>query len=171
MGQEKKSQIPANISRGIPTTLVADNSDWKNKTTMGAGEETYNTNCILIQHKVLSENLESCKVSIQADYSDDRRKHCSFRSVPITLPKYYCKKALPKKFTFESSVKTIKIAEHSVQASLKTIAWVLCRISASDKTNHHVPAWSGFQSLTSKKPALCEVNVGYLPAITDTPTK
>ena len=70
--REQNSQIPANISRGIPTTLVADNIDWKNKTTMGAGEKTHNTNCILIQHKVLSENLESCKVSIQVDYSDDR---------------------------------------------------------------------------------------------------
>ena len=34
-----------------------------------------------------------------------------------------------------------------------------------------VPAWSGFQSLTSQKSFLCEVNVGYQEAITETPTK
>ena len=37
--------------------------------------------------------------------------------------------------------------------------------------DHAIPAWSAFQSITSRKPSLCEVNVGYLPAITDTPTK
>ena len=36
--------------------------------------------------------------------------------------------------------------------------------------DHSIPAWSAFQSITSRKPFLCEVNVGYLPAITDTPT-
>ena len=37
--------------------------------------------------------------------------------------------------------------------------------------DHAIPAWSAFQSITSRKPSLCKVNVGYLQAITDTPTK
>ena len=34
-----------------------------------------------------------------------------------------------------------------------------------------IPAWSAFQSKTSSKPTHCEVNVGYLPTITESPTK
>ena len=37
--------------------------------------------------------------------------------------------------------------------------------------DHVIPAWSAFHSITSRKQSLCEVNVGYLPAITDRPTK
>ena len=62
----------------------------------------------------------------------------------------------------------MEITEHSVKASCKTIAWILCRMLDDD---HAIPAWSAFQSITGRKPSLCEVNVGYLPAITDTPTK
>ena len=43
-------------------------------------------------------------------------------------------------------------------------------LRALDKTNN-IPAWSAFQSVTTDYPTLCEVNVGYMPPIHDTPTK
>ena len=57
-----------------------------------------------------------------------------------------------------------------VQGSKKTIAWVLSRRGNSN-TDIVAPTWSAFQQLTTRKPVLCEANVGYHPAIRDTPTK
>ena len=35
----------------------------------------------------------------------------------------------------------------------------------------NIPAWSAYQSMTSQTPKLCEVNVGYMSSIPETPTK
>ena len=57
--------IPANITKNVSTILVADNIDWKNKPLSGI--ETHNTNCILIQHQVLSQNIGRPIVSLQGN--------------------------------------------------------------------------------------------------------
>ena len=57
--------IPANITKNVSTILVADNIDWKNKPLSGIG--THNTNCILIQHQVLSQNIGRPIVSLQGN--------------------------------------------------------------------------------------------------------
>ena len=41
--------IPSNIISDVPTTLVLDNIDWKNKSIRGSGNKTHHTSCI--QHK------------------------------------------------------------------------------------------------------------------------
>ena len=45
--KKQNAQIPANISKNVITTMVADNIDWKNKNI--SGKETHNTNMIHIQ--------------------------------------------------------------------------------------------------------------------------
>ena len=47
--------------------------------------------------------------------------------------------------------------------------WILSRLNNEDEPR--IPSWSGFQYLTSLPPALCKINVDYLQAITDSPTK
>ena len=167
--RNQNKDIPANISKNVPTTLVADNIYWKNKSI--GGEETHNTNCILIQHEVLSQNLGNSKVSLTPNYDFDKKKHKSFKSTLSNLPDYYCKKGPCNKFKFRNSADITKVEIHSVKASLKTIAWVLCMLDLDNEANNLVPAWSAFQSITCKKLPLCEVNIGYFPAIRDTPTK
>ena len=54
-------------------------------------------------------------------------------------------------------------------SSNRTLLWILSRLNNEDETR--IPSWSGFQYLTSTPPALCKINVGYLQAITDSPTK
>ena len=121
--RNQNSRIPANISKNIPTTLVADNIDWKNKSI--GGRETHNTNCILIQHQILSDNSGRPNVNLQATYDFDRKKHTSLKTAPTELPKYLFKKTPCKRFYFPDTASLINIAEHSVKTSLKTIAWVL----------------------------------------------
>ena len=70
-------------------------------------------------------------------------------------------------FHFDNQLAPVEV--EYVTASKKTIAWLLCR--RGNSSGDLVPAWSAFQSLTSKKRELCDVNVGYHPAIQDTPTK
>lgn len=60
--RRKNNQIPANISKKVTTTLVADNIDWKNKHI--SGKETHNTNMILVQHELLS-GIVGSKVNLK----------------------------------------------------------------------------------------------------------
>ena len=164
--KKQNSCIPVNIAKGVPTTMVADNIDWKNKCI--SGKETHNTNCILIQHDSVTDRSRF-KVNLQPNYDFDRRKHVSFKSEPDVLPTYYLKKNECEKFVFDNRKKIVLGTEHLEQSSLKTLSWILCRME--NKSENVVPAWSAFQNKTSSKPYLCEVNVGYLPAITESPTK
>ena len=48
--------VPNNIDEDSIVKLVADNIDWKNKTFKG--EETYNTNFILVQENTLLKDTD-----------------------------------------------------------------------------------------------------------------
>ena len=86
-GRNCSSDIPSNILRGLPTTHVADNIDWKNKELSGYNE-THNTNSILIQHKIRSDALDRAQVSLKPSYDFVRKHHRSFKSQPVTLPEF-----------------------------------------------------------------------------------
>ena len=59
-----------------------------------------------------------------------------------------------------------------IQSSKKTLCWVLMRLIAGAPDKQNIPAWSAFQQLTSAGNISSGlINVGYLPPITDTPTK
>ena len=152
--QNQNSHIPDNITKGIFTTVVADNIDWKNKSL--SGKETHNTNCILIQHDAYSESSGS-KVNVEPDYNYDKKKHRSFKGEPSVLPTYYFKKTNCENFVLNDSNEIIKSTENSVQSSFKTIFWILC--GREKELDDLIPAWSAFQSKTSSKPTLCEGNI------------
>ena len=116
----------------------------------------------------MSGNTKRTKTVLEPRYDFDRKGHKRSIKVPNPLPKFYQKKTPCEKIYFRNSNSLIQIPVHSVKASCKTLVWVLMR--TLDK-NNKVPAWSAFQSITTDYPNLCEVNVGYLPAIYDTPTK
>ena len=64
--QYQSNLIPSNIISGVPTTLVSDNIDWKNKSIWESSNETHHTNCILIQHREdqqLKQEKKSCYAS------------------------------------------------------------------------------------------------------------
>ena len=86
--------------KNVLTTLVADNIDWENKSLSGI--ETHNTNCILIQHRVLSQNIGCPKVSLQGNYEFDRKKHSSFRILLTELPRFFFKSIHPSEFSSPS---------------------------------------------------------------------
>ena len=164
--RKMNSNIPTNMSKNVPTTLVADNIDWKNKSITGT--ETHHTNRILVQHQTMSANFGRPKVYLEADYSFDRKKHKAFKSLPYSLPNVYFKKCPAKLFDIDDTASLIRVQERSVIASKETIAWILRRME--DKENK-IPAWSAYQSMTSLRPKLCEVNVGYMSSIPASPTK
>ena len=115
--RKQNTIIPPNIKKHTETTVIADNIDSKNKSLIGTGRETHNTNVILVQHnKADSENSES-KVSLQADYACVNKKNALFTSDGADiLSEFHFKKCLPKKFVFENSVTTIRVEQHSVYA-------------------------------------------------------
>ena len=135
---------------------------------INCGKETHHTNCILIQHDAES-TISGAKVNLQANYEYDSKKRISFKSEVSSLPAYYFKKTECDKFVFSKNDEIVKGSENTEHSSLKTLSWILCRKKNNEESS--VPGWSAFQNITSCKPNLCEVNVGYLPAITESPTK
>ena len=70
--ESQSSIIPSNIKPGIPTTMVADNIDWENKSLTGQ-DQTHNTNSILIQNDTHDDNLLKSPVSLKATYNFNRK--------------------------------------------------------------------------------------------------
>ena len=170
--QCENSYIPGNIKKGNITTHVADNIDWNNKTL--SGKQTHHTNSILIQHKSLDSDKEA-NVAMNANYEFDRKKHRSYKAVAPDIPEFHYKKSDCHKFYFDCFDNVQQLSVVSQSASKKTLIWVLCRLNSNseipDTITTVVPAWSGFQHLTCEKPNLSEIDVGYLSAILDSPTK
>ena len=52
---------------------------------------------------------------------------------------------------------------------MSSLLWILSRLN--NKEDICIPSWSGFQFLTPVASSLCKINVGYLQAIPDSPTK
>jgi hypothetical protein len=166
--ERQHSDIPSNIAKGIQTTHIADNIDWKNKQLSGT-HETHNTNAILVQHNIPgpanNDARQKAQVSVTPEYDFRREDHHSFIAKLAELPQYSGKKAGPESIAYkqDSSQKECE------KSKLETLAWVKCRRGKDDPSNQIVPAWSAFRQLTTKD---CppRVNVGYLPAITAPPT-
>ena len=165
---ERNTDIPSNIKKGLPTTHVADNIDWKNKELSGCNE-THNTNSILVQHRLegpAGETMRQAHVSLTPNYEFTRKEHRSYKGKKDSLPHLTVKKTNPEPINYED--------EHSREeyrkSSTETLAWVMCRRGIKDPSEQKVPAWSAFRQLTTpiNPPG---VNVGYLPAITLPPTQ
>ena len=74
--QYQSNLIPSNIISGVPTTLVSDNIDWKNKSIRGNSNETHHTNCILIKHKEDQQlKEEKSAVTLHPNYNYNRKTH------------------------------------------------------------------------------------------------
>ena len=167
--KKQHSNIPSNMRKGIPTTHVADNIDWKNKDLIGT--ETHNTHSILIQQKcpVPAESgmRKKAQVSVVPDYNFTRKEHRSFKAERTELPQYIPTKAGPIPLEYQEVTNT----NESSTSSKKTVAWAKCRMNTHADAQHaqNVPALSAFWQLTTKEypPG---VNVGYMPAITAPPT-
>ena len=69
--EQQSSLLPCNIEKGLITTLVFDNIDWKNKDSKG--KETHNTNSILIQE--IPSQCNFTKVNLNPNYDLERSKH------------------------------------------------------------------------------------------------
>ena len=78
--------IPLNIKVNIPTTLVADSTDWENK-GLTRKEQTHNMNSILIQQTDASEASQS-SIQLEPNYKFDRKQRRSFKSKATSLPQF-----------------------------------------------------------------------------------
>ena len=74
--EQQSSLLPSNIEKGLITTLVFDNIDWKNKDHKG--KETLNTNLILIQE--IPSQCNFTRVNLNPNYDFERSKHLSFKA-------------------------------------------------------------------------------------------
>ena len=87
---------------------IADNIDRKNKTFKG--EETHNTNSILIQENTLLKDTERKGIVLQPNYDFDRKTHHSYKGATTTLDtinflREKCKLLEKKKFTVTQNMK------------------------------------------------------------------
>ena len=82
-GENQSKLVPNNIDEDSIVTPVADNIDWKNKTFKG--EETHNTNSILIHENTLLKDTERKGIVLQPDYDFDRKTHHSYKGATTTL--------------------------------------------------------------------------------------
>ena len=158
---KQKTHIPPNIKKGRCTTHVADNIDW-------ARTQVHHTNSILIQHEPSGTKQEYTKVHLQADYEFDRNTFRSFKADKKNFPetkfrRVPCTSLSSPEFTGNPQM---------IQSSKKTLCWVLMRMISGAPDKQNIPAWSAFQQLTSAGNISSGLtNIGYLPPITDTPTK
>ena len=75
LSEQQSSLLSSNIEKGLITTLVFDNMDWKNKDC--EGKETHNTNSILIQE--IPSQCNFTRVNLNSNYDSERSKHRSFK--------------------------------------------------------------------------------------------
>ena len=144
-------------------THVFDNIDWKNKNVQRT--ETHHTNSILVQKYDITEDL--AKISLEPKYHFNRKKHRSYKGKHQKLPSVNFKRAKPKLLPYPS------YHEHQEydRLSLKTLAWMYARLHKNDSSNNQkIPAWSAFQELSTQV-LPNQINVGYLPPITDSTTE
>ena len=162
--EAQSSIIPKNIQKKVVTTHIADNIDFKNKNI--EGNETHNTNSILVQHTCNSRTASS-KISLTPDYDFIRKDHRSYKAKTQELKPYTGrKKVAPMKLlNITSSEKT-----EFQRSTMKNQAWVTCRMNNVVKEEIQIPAWSAFQKMTTSENAKM-VDVGYLPPIMGSPTK
>ena len=82
--EQQSSLLPSNIEKGLITTLVFDNIDWKNKDHKG--KETHNTNSILIQEIPSHQSqFNFTRVNLNPNYDFERSKHRSFKAFETNL--------------------------------------------------------------------------------------
>ena len=150
--------IPSNIKKGVITTHIFDNIDWKNKSI--SRQESHHTNSILVQKDNYLERLSN--ISIEPSYNFSRKDHRSYKGSDEVLPNFYLRRGPVKLLDYSP----VEGRENSLESSLHTLAWVYSRINAEKQT---MPSWSGFKELVST----CDpeiINVGYLPPIPFPPT-
>ena len=166
--QYQSNLIPSNIISGVPATLVSDNVDWKNKSVRGSSNETYHTNCILIQHKKDHQlKPEKSPVTLHPNYSYNRKTHRSFKGMEINLPNNTVwKKSESPKLSYNHDPKMICEMKRT---SKRTLVWANSR-KHPEKGETIVPAWTGFQVL-SKRNQPKEVSIGFMLAIPAPPTQ
>ena len=114
----------------------------------------------MVQKYDLSNQLS--KVSLEPDYSYEKKNHRSFKSSETELAPVTSKRGNPKKLKYTPIV----ASSESTNSSLKTLAWCLLRLNRPGL----VPSWSGFQEITSEHD-LEQAVVGYLPPVPATPTE
>ena len=155
--------VPNNIDEDSIVTLVADNIDWKNKTFKG--EETHNTNFILIQENTLLKDTERKGIVLQPDYDFDRKTHHSYKGVTATLDTINFVRGKCKLL----EKKEIHGNTEYEKSSTENVAWGLTRYEASDRRSQIVPSWTCFQKLIYPNKNT-KVSVGSLTPITAPPT-
>ena len=67
-----------------PTTHVADNIDWENKSLTGSNQ-THSTNSILIQHTQNVAGENDTNITLKPDYNFIRNSHRSFKAKIICI--------------------------------------------------------------------------------------
>ena len=166
--QYQSNLIPSNIISGVPATLVSDNVDWKNKSVRGSSNETYHTNCILIQHKKDHQlKPEKSPVTLHPNYSYNRKTHRSFKGMEINLPNNTVwKKSESPKLSYNHDPKMICEMKRT---SKRTLVWANSR-KHPEKGETIVLAWTRFQVL-SKRNQPKEVSIGFMLAIPAPPTQ
>ena len=156
--ENQSKLVPNNIDKDSIVTLVADNIDWKNKTFKG--EETHNSNSILIQENTLLKDTERKGIVLQPDYDFNRKTHHSCKGVTTTLD------------TINFAIGKCKLLEkkeiHGIteyeRSSTENFAGGLTQYAASNRGPQIACSWTGFLKLIY--PNKNTISVGYLPSIT-----
>ena len=152
------------LKKNIATTHVADKIDWENKSVTG---QTHNTNSILIQH-INDSKARNSSILLEPDYEFDRKQHRSYKGKSIELPHFTGEKKCNTTLkAFDSSKE--RDNNEFTKSLLTNRLWAKCRFK-NEISEAVVPSWSSFHKQTCVASAKKAI-VGYLPAVTDSPTK
>ena len=130
--EQQSSLLPSNIGKGLITTLLFDNIDWKNKDHKG--KETHNTNSILIQE--IPSQCNFTRVNLNPNYDFKRSKNRSFKAFetnlePVTFIRSQCKDLIYKENNYE---------EEYNDSKNRILAWVMSRLTISRHSEQSIPS-------------------------------
>ena len=132
--EQQSSLLPSNIEKGLITTLVFDNIDWKNRNHKA--KETHDTNSILIQE--IPSQCTFTRVNLNPNYDFERSKHRSFKAFEtnlehVTFKKSQCKDLIYKESNYE---------EEYNDSKNRILAWVMSRLTVSRHSEQSIPSSS-----------------------------
>ena len=150
--ENQSSIFPSNIKESQPTTHVADNIDWENRSLAGSNQ-THNTNSIFFQHTADQNNTS---ITLIPDYNFIRSSHRSFKAKVARLPQF---KGTKKNDAISSGpIDSQTEVKEFEMSTVKYQLWAYCiKKMENDK---EIPAWSSFQKYTCNN-VIKKAQVGY----------
>ena len=132
--EQQSPLLPTSIEKGLFTTLVFDNIDWKNKDHKC--KEIRNTSSILTQE--IPSQCNFTRVNLNPNYDFERSKRRSFKAFETILEPVTFKRSQSKDLIYKEN----NNEEEYNDSKNRILAWVISPLTVSRHLEQSIPSWS-----------------------------